>query len=149
MIKTIIKLNLLIFLFFSCSTYNEEQILNFDKLINEHIQEKSLDFEKSGSGLYYKIIQEGKGDFIQISDSVQFTYEGSILNGEMFDKQSKPITFKVQDLIQGWKEIILKSKPGTEVELIVPPHLGYGDHDLDDIPPNSTLFFKMKIISIL
>ena len=149
MFKTLIKFYLITSLFYSCSTYSDEEILNFDKEINEHIQEKSLDFEKSGSGLYYKIIHEGKGDYIQISDSVQFTYEGSILNGEMFDKQTKPITFKVQDLIQGWKEIILISKPGTEVELIVPPHLGYGNYDLDDIPPNSTLFFKMKIISIL
>lgn len=140
---------LLSFILASCSTYNDQEISNFDKEIKEFISKNDLKYKKSTSGLYYNIIKEGEGDNIQITDSVVFTYEGKLLSGEIFDKQRKPITFQVKDLIQGWKEIIIKSKPGTEVELIIPPHLGYGAHDLDDIPPNSILLFKMNIISIL
>ena len=58
MLKTLIKFYLFTSLLYSCSTYSDEEILNFDKEIKEHIQEKSLDFEKSGSGLYYKIIHK-------------------------------------------------------------------------------------------
>ena len=137
------------FLLVSCSTYNDQELSNFDKEIKEFISKNDLKYEKSMSGLYYNIIKEGEGDYIQITDSVSFTYEGKLLSGEIFDKQRKPITFQVKDLIQGWKEIIMKSKPGAELELIVPPHLGYGSHDLDDIPPNSILLFKMNILSIL
>ena len=93
-------------------------------------------------------LKKAKGDFIQLTDSVSFKYEGKLLSGEIFDKQTKPITFNVKDLIAGWKEIMLKLKPGAKVFLIVPPHLGYGTHDLDDIPESSSLVFNMEIIDV-
>ena len=40
MLKTLIKFYLFTSLLYSCSTYSDEEILNFDKEIKEHIQEK-------------------------------------------------------------------------------------------------------------
>lgn len=148
MLKKILGSIILIISLQSCSTYSNEELNHFDSEIKAYIKKNKLNLIKSNSGLYYKIIKKGEGDFVQISDKVSFKYEGKLLNGEIFDKQAKPITFNVKDLIAGWKEIMIKLKPGSKVFLIVPPHLGYGTHDLDDIPASSTLIFNMEIIDI-
>ena len=148
MLQKILGSFILIISLQSCSTYSSEELKNFDSEINKYIKDNKLELIKSNSGLYYNILEKGKGDFIQLTDSVSFKYEGKLLSGEIFDKQTKPITFNVKDLIAGWKEIMLKLKPGAKVFLIVPPHLGYGTHDLDDIPASSSLVFNMEIIDV-
>lgn len=148
MLKHFFRSIILITSLISCSTYSKDELTHFDSEIKNYIQKNKLDLKRSSSGLYYHIIKHGEGDFIQLTDSVSFTYEGKLINGEIFDKQSKPITFNVKDLIAGWKEIMTKLKPGAKVFLIIPPHLGYGTHDLDDIPASSSLIFNMEIINV-
>ena len=67
------------------------------------------------------------------------------MNGNRFDYQKTPITFAVGDLIAGWKEVLLLCRKGSEVKMILPPSIAYGDNSLDDIPKNSILKFEMKI----
>ena len=43
---------------------------------------------------------------------------------------------------------MLELKPGAKVQMIVPPSLAYGNRDLDDIPPNSILYFEMEIKNV-
>jgi len=129
----------------SCKTYSDDDKKSFDQQIEEYLTKHKIKCERSESGLYYKIIKEGKGKKIQYTDNVSFTYKGKLITGFVFDHQKKPITFAVKELIAGWKEILLKVKPGSEVFLIVPPSLGYGKNDLDDIPPNSILVFNMEV----
>lgn len=130
-----------------CKTYNEEEINQFDKQIKNYIKKNHLKLEKSESGLYYHTDFKGEGEEIQYNDKVSFRYEGKLLNGKIFDKQSKkPISFHIKELIAGWKEGLVGATIGSKLTLIVPPHLGYGDHDLDDIPPHSILVFKMEIV---
>ncbi len=132
----------------SCKTYSEDDKKNFDEQIQAYLKKKKIECIRSESGLYYHIYKEGEGKKIQYSDNVSFTYKGQLLNGFLFDHQKKPISFAVKDLIQGWKEIIQKLKPGGSVFLVVPPSLGYGENDLDDIPPNSILVFEMEIKNV-
>jgi len=130
----------------SCSTYSENELATFDTEIQSYLTKNDLNYKKSTSGLYYNILKKGEGQFIQLSDSVSFTYTGRLLDKTIFDRQKTPIKFAVKDLITGWKEIIVMNKPGAEVQLILPPNLGYGTHDLDDIPANSILIFDMTIL---
>ena len=147
--KKIIYLILLILLTSSCKTYSDDDKKNFDTQINSYLKKyKIKNLIRSKSGLYYKIIQEGKGKKIQYSDNVSFSYRGKLLNGTTVDFQKKPITFAVKDLITGWKEILLNSKAGAKVFMILPPSLGYGENDLDNIPPNSVLIFDMEIVKV-
>jgi FKBP-type peptidyl-prolyl cis-trans isomerase FkpA len=136
---------LLFLLLTSCSTYTDQEIQDFDSKISSHIKRNKLKFIKSSSGLYYHLKKNGEGKFILYTDSVSITYSGFLLNGKRIDFQKVPIKFAVRDLIAGWKEVLLMCKKGSEVQMILPPSIAYGDHKLDNIPQNSILKFDMKV----
>lgn len=129
----------------ACKTYSEEEKQSFDTQIKSYLDKEGLKCERSESGLYFNIIEPGEGITIRYLDSVSFTYKGSFLTGEVFDEQKKPVQFAVKDLIGAWKEIMLELKPGAKAFLVAPPHLGYGEHSLEDIPANSILVYEMAI----
>ncbi len=135
---------------FSCKTYNEDDKLTFDEKIEKYIKTEHLDLEKTSSGLYLKTLKEGDsdGEEIKYQSLVSFKYKGSLLNGEVFDEQENAVTFKISQLIGAWKEALIGKTAGTKLYLIAPPQLGYGDRDLDDIPPNSILVFELEVISV-
>jgi FKBP-type peptidyl-prolyl cis-trans isomerase len=139
---------ILLFAVTSCKTYTEEDKKTFDQQIKEYIAKKGIECTRSDSGLYYKILEPGEGEYIRFQDVVSFSYKGSFLSGEVFDEEKKPIEFAVKDLIGAWKEIMLELKPGAKAFLIAPPHLGYGDRKLDDIPPNSILVYELEIEAV-
>lgn len=129
----------------ACKTYSDNDIEGFDKEIQAYIKKNKLDLAVSPSGLYFKITEEGSGRLIQYTDSVSISYKGKLFNGRIFDYTKEPLTFAVKGLISGWKETLLSCKQGSEVVMILPPQLGYGNHELDDIPQNSILYFEMKV----
>ncbi len=134
----------------SCKTYSEDQVDAFDKEIKAYIEKNSLDCERSNSGLYYKIIDEGEGRKVKYKDIVRFTYEGKLLDGTVFDaKTEEPVEFQVSDLIAAWKEIMLDLNEGGKAYIISPPQLAYGDRELDDIPANSILIFSLEIVEVI
>lgn len=132
----------------SCKTYSEEDKKNFDQQIKDYLSKKGIECLRSDSGLYYKIIAPGEGENIRFQDVVSFSYKGTFLTGEVFDEEKKPVEFAVKDLIGAWKEIMLELKPGAKAFLIAPPHLGYGDRKLDDIPANSILVYELEIHNV-
>lgn len=147
--KTILSLLLLVFCLSSCGdTYSEEQLKDFDTTIQKYLKKKNIECERSSSGLYYNIIEEGEGRQIQYNDVVSFTYTGRLLNGKLFDDQKDPVEFEVSKLIGCWKEIMLNLKPGGKAYLVSPPQLGYATHQLNDIPPNSILVFELEVVTV-
>jgi len=132
----------------SCTTYSEDEKNEFDERIEKYLKKKKIKCKRSSSGLYYKIVDPGEGELIKLKDRVQFTYKGTFLNGKVFDEQTEPVEFDVQSLIGAWKEVMLYLRPGGKAFLVTPPQLGYGEHDLDDIPPNSVLVFELEVKSV-
>lgn len=132
----------------SCKTYSDDDLKSFDKEIRAYLKKKNIQCEKTETGLYYKIIEPGEGEFIRFQDVVSFTYKGSFLNGEVFDNQMQAVEFPVKQMIGAWKEIMLELKPGAKAFLVAPPSLGYGSNELDDIPPNSILVFELEIKNV-
>lgn len=144
-----LSLFLLLSLLFGCKTYTEEDKKSFDEQIKSYLAKKNIKCQKTSSGLYYKIIEPGEGELIKFTDVVSFTYKGYFMNGTVFDEQSKkPVEFEVGQLIGAWKEIMLLLKPGGKAFLVAPPSLGYGDRELEDIPPHSILVFEMEVVSV-
>lgn len=132
-----------------CSTYSEEEINGFDKEIQAYIAKNKLETTRSESGVYYTIIEEGEGKSIQFRDLVSFKYKGTLLDGKVVDEQLKePVEYHVNELIGAWKEIMLMLKKGGKAFLIAPPTMGYGDHQLADIPANSILVFELEVVDV-
>jgi FKBP-type peptidyl-prolyl cis-trans isomerase FkpA len=143
-----LTIGLIVLLSSGCSTYSDNELSDFDTEITKYLDDKDIKCERSESGLYFKIIEEGEGELIQFRDHVTFTYKGELINGDIFDNQKDPVEFAVDDLIGAWKEIMLQVKQGSKVYLVAPPQLGYGSRKLDDIPANSILIYEMEILEV-
>lgn len=132
----------------ACKSYSEEDKKSVDEQIKTYLTKKKIRCQHSPSGLYYRIENAGEGKTIQFQDYVSFRYKGYFLNGEQFDNQVEPVRFQVKELIPAWKEIMLELKAKSRVYMVVPPHLGYGNQALDDIPANSILIFELEVVDV-
>jgi FKBP-type peptidyl-prolyl cis-trans isomerase FkpA len=133
----------------SCGSYSEEEKSAVDMSIQNYLATKKIKCTKSESGLYYKIIEEGEGDFIQFKDEVSFKYKGEFLDGEVFDnRMDSALTANVTEQIAAWKELMLQLKKGSKAFMVVPPHLGYGPYEIPAIPSNSILVFNLEIVDV-
>lgn len=103
------------------------------------------------SGLQIEVIREGDGPSPSAADTVECHYEGTLIDGTVFDssyQRDKPATFLLTGVIPGWTEGLQKMKVGGEYKLYIPYNLAYGEGGSGDIPPFSTLIFKIEILSI-
>ena len=103
------------------------------------------------SGLQYKVLREGTGPVATASDQVTVHYEGKLLNGKVFDssyERGEPTKFRPTQVIKGWTEALTMMPEGSMWELYIPENLAYGDRKAGDIPPYSTLIFKVEVIKV-
>lgn len=111
-------------------------------------------FEKTESGLYYKVIEEGSGKKPVKGDMVSVHYTGMLLDGSVFDssyQRNQPIELPVGmgQVIEGWDEGLLLFNEGSKARLIIPSHLAYGAHGAAGvIPPNATLIFDVELVKV-
>ena len=108
----------------------------------------------TASGLQYKIVHEGPagGYHPKGEDDVRVNYEGTLLDGTVFDSSYQagmPVVFRLHTLIPAWVEGIALMKPGDEFMMYVPAKLAYGDDGAGKIPPGSTLVFKIELLGVL
>lgn len=104
------------------------------------------------SGLQYKILRQGDGEKPSPEDAVVVNYEGTLIDGKVFDssyERGQPASFPVNGVIKGWQEILIMMPVGSKWQIYVPSKLAYGDRGAGaDIGPNSTLIFDIELISI-
>jgi len=104
------------------------------------------------SGMQYIVINEGTGDKPAATDTVDVHYEGSLINGTVFDssiKRGEPATFPVNGVIQGWQEALQLMPVGSKWKVFIPSELAYGAQGAGgDIGPNETLIFDMELLAI-
>lgn len=105
------------------------------------------------SGLQYEIINEGNGKKPSATDRVKCHYEGTLIDGTMFDssvKRGEPAIFGVNQVIKGWVEALQLMTEGSKWRLYIPSELGYGAQQAGEmIPPHSTLIFDVELIEVL
>lgn len=104
------------------------------------------------SGLQYEILQEGEGAHPTANSSVTCHYQGTTIDGKVFDssvQRGTPATFPLNRVIAGWTEGVQLMQQGSKFRFFIPPHLAYGDRQVDsDIGPNSTLIFEVELLGI-
>ena len=105
----------------------------------------------TSSGLQYEVLSEGRGDRPRSSDIVQVHYEGTLIDGTVFDSsymRGEPIEFPLDRVIPGWTEGVQLMRVGSTYNFVIPPELGYGPGGAGTIPPNATLLFRVELLSI-
>lgn len=105
------------------------------------------------SGLQYEVITEGTGKKAQATDQVKCRYEGTLIDGTLFDssiKRGQPAVFGVNQVIPGWVEALQLMPEGSKWKLFIPSELAYGAQGAGEmIPPHSTLVFEVELIEVL
>jgi peptidyl-prolyl cis-trans isomerase A (cyclophilin A) len=124
------------------------------KLAEETMEKLAAGFDKTESGLRYKMIQIGNGKQAENGKTVSVHYEGSLENGKVFDSsypRKKPIEFRLGQgqVIEGWDEGIALLKVGDKARFVIPSYLGYGTSGAGGvIPPNATLVFDVELMDV-
>lgn len=105
-------------------------------------------FQPSDELMVQTLIQ-GDGALVQPDSMITIHYTGWLLDGEVFDSSwnGNPAVFPLRNLIAGWREGLAGQRVGSQVLLVVPPELGYGDSDIPGIPGGSTLVFVVDILN--
>ena len=111
------------------------------------------DFQKTLSGITYRVIKPGTGVTPRVGDKVTTHYTGWLTDGTKFDSsrdKNTPFSFTLGkgEVIKGWDEIVAQMKVGTRLTAIIPANLAYGSAARPGIPANSTLVFDMKLLSV-
>jgi FKBP-type peptidyl-prolyl cis-trans isomerase len=106
----------------------------------------------TSSGLQYEVISEGSGAKPIAQDTVRVNYEGTLLDGTVFDssyERGEPIEFSLSGVIPGWTEGLQLMSEGSTYRFFIPSDLAYGSQGGGPIPPNSTLIFKVELLAIV
>ena len=105
------------------------------------------------SGLQYEVINEGTGKKPKATDQVRCHYEGTLVDGTLFDssiQRGEPAVFGVNQVIPGWVEALQLMSEGAKWKLYIPSDLGYGARGAGEmIPPHSTLVFEVELLEVL
>ncbi len=118
------------------------------------MEQLAAGFDKTESGLRYKMIQKGEGKKAENGKIVSVHYTGQLEDGKVFDSsipRKKPIEFPLGqgNVIEGWDEGIALLQVGDKARFVIPSYLGYGSRGAGGaIPPNATLIFDVELMEV-
>jgi len=119
-------------------------------LLNNNKNEGVIETE---SGLQYKILKPGYGDYPTLKSDVKCHYHGILLDGTVFDsteERRQSVIFPVSAVIPGWSEALQLMQVGAKWRLFIPSNLAYGEQGAGGIiGPNATLIFDVELLEIV
>ena len=134
------------------TVHKEQQALKIKEAGENFLKENGQqpDVVTLPSGLQYKVLRQGTGAVAGPNDKVEVKYEGRLINGTVFDssytRTPQTNTFSPSQVIKGWTEALTIMPEGSMWELYIPYNLAYGERGAGaDIPPYSTLIFKVEV----
>ncbi|WP_159019451.1 FKBP-type peptidyl-prolyl cis-trans isomerase [Algibacter sp. L3A6] len=119
-----------------------------DLEIQAYIAANDINAEKSSTGLYYTIDEQGTGEKPVLDDRVKVAYKGYLTDGTVFDENTEGYDTYLQNLIYGWLEGLQYFNEGGKGTLIIPAHLGYGSTTSGSIPAGSVIIFDIELIYV-
>ncbi len=107
---------------------------------------------KLENGVYYEVIEEGKGAIPADTSRVKVNYEGKLINDTIFDssyKRNEPTTFRCNQVIPGWTNALTHMPVGSKWKVYIPQDQAYGEREAGaNIKPFSALVFTIELLSI-
>ena len=102
------------------------------------------------SGLQYQVLKEGNGKKPSATDQVVCHYEGTLIDGTVFDssyQRNQPATFGLNQVIPGWTEGVQLMQEGAKYRFFIPYNLGERGAGAQ-IPPFAALVFDVELIEV-
>ena len=104
------------------------------------------------SGLQYEVLEATIGQKPKATEKVRVHYEGTLIDGTVFDssyKRGESITFGLNQVIKGWTEGLQLMSIGSKYKLYLPYQLAYGERGAGaNIPPYAALIFTVELLGI-
>ncbi|GIJ00136.1 peptidylprolyl isomerase [Sediminihabitans luteus] len=94
---------------------------------------------------------KGDGAVVKETDTITAHYTGWLTDGTQFDSswdRGAPASFSLTGVIKGWTQGLAGQTVGSQVLLVIPSDLGYGETASGSIPANSTLVFVVDILAV-
>ncbi len=127
-----------------------EQKAAGEKFLSENAKRAGV--KTTPSGLQYEILEGTLGQKPKATDTVKVHYEGTLIDGTVFDssyRRGEPISFALNQVIAGWTEGLQLMSIGSKYKLYIPYNLGYGSRGAGaQIPPYSALIFTVELLGI-
>lgn len=108
--------------------------------------------KETTTGLQYEVITMGTGAMPGPTDVVKVHYTGTFIDNTTFDSsvdRGEPVSFGVNQVIQGWQEGIQLMPAGSKFKFFIPYELAYGEPGAGPVPPYSTLIFEVELLEIV
>lgn len=141
-----------IILFSACSNSDDSEAdftAENEAEIQAYISANNLTPQKSSSGLYYIIEEQGTGARPSLSDRVKVAYKGYFTNGDVFDESQEGLSFPIlANLIPGFAEGINYLNAGGKAKLIIPANLAYGSRGNEQIPAGAVVIFDVELLYV-
>ena len=134
----------------SIRTMLETRKKNEAKLLAEYVQSHyTSGVEMTMTGLYIVIHKKGNGAAVVPGRHVRAEYTGRLLDGTVFDTGSIDYVMGKTRLIEGWDQGVYGQPEGSELTILVPSSMAYGDRGAGkDILPYTSLIFDIKIVKV-
>jgi len=104
------------------------------------------------SGLQYEVLEATLGQKPKATDTVKVHYEGTLIDGTIFDssyKRGESIEFPLNGVIKGWTEGLQLMSIGSKFKFFIPYQLAYGERGAGgSIPPYAALIFTVELLGI-
>jgi len=121
-----------------------------EKFLAENAKREGV--KTTASGLQYEVLEATIGQKPKASDTVRVHYEGTLIDGTVFDssyKRGESIEFPLNGVIKGWTEGLQLMSVGSKYKLFIPYQLAYGEHGAGaSIPPYAALIFTVELLGI-
>jgi FKBP-type peptidyl-prolyl cis-trans isomerase FklB len=121
-----------------------------EKFLAENAKREGV--KVTASGLQYEILEPSLGQKPKATDTVRVHYEGTLIDGTVFDssyKRGESITFPLNGVIKGWTEGLQLMSIGSKYKFFIPYQLAYGERGAgQSIPPYAALIFTVELLGI-
>lgn len=105
------------------------------------------------SGLQYLVLNEGEGKKPLATNRVKCHYEGTLIDGTVFDssyRRGEPAVFPLNGVIAGWTEGLQLMGEGAKYRFFIPYQLAYGERGAGQaIPPYAALIFDVELLEVM
>lgn len=147
---------------FTATQKDFDNLIAAQKKLNEEKEAKKMakiveGCTKHDSGVYFKILKEGKGNLTGKGKKVSVEYKGYLPEGTIFDATKEfhpqghePLSFTTDggEMIPGFDIMVQEMKLGETRKMVIPPELAYGAYGIPQagIPGNAYICFDVTFI---